>query len=186
MIALPNDLPLIRLDDGEAVPFEPEWLTCSLARAARRAGLVQWWLAPHVTASVTEYLRADHNSPVIEATRLEEAVQAVLQVIGYAEVGRHFAVGRPVLAIYLVDLVREAGAGYELAFFQLLERRLAVALGSHTPHFQLIGLDRCVRMLAARKSWNRDCAWLQSEIVAFTRERTARAAAEHDVTFSLT
>lgn len=186
MIAFPNDLPLIRLDDGDAVPFEPEWLTCSLARAARRAGLVQWWLAPHVTASVTEYLRADHHAPVIEATRLEQAVQAVLQVIGYAEVGRYFVVGRPVLAISLVDLVREAGTGYELAFFQLLERRLAVALGSHTPHFQLIGLDRCVRMLNARKVWSRDCASLQSEIVAFTREHTARAADGRDVTFSLT
>ena len=38
MIALPNDLPLIRLEDGDAIPFEPEWLTCSLSRAARRAG----------------------------------------------------------------------------------------------------------------------------------------------------
>lgn len=185
MIALPNDLPLIRLEDGEAVPFEPEWLTCSLARAARRAGLVQWWLAPHVTASVTEYLRADHNAPVIDATRLEQAVQAVLQVIGYGEVGRYFAVGRPVLAISLVDLVREAGAGYELAFFELLGRRLAVALAARTPHFQLTGLDRCVRMLAARKAWSRDCAALQSDIVAFTRLHTQCAAAEHDVTFCL-
>lgn len=186
MIALPNDLPLIRLDDGEAIPFEPDWLTCSLARAARRAGLAQWWLAPHVTASVTEYLRADHNAPVIDATRLEQAVQAVLQVIGYAEVGRYFAVGRPVLAISLVDLVREAGAGYELAFFELLARKLAGALASRTPHFQLTGLDRCVKMLSARKAWNRDCEKLQSEIVSFARQQTQCAVAEYDVTFSLT
>jgi hypothetical protein len=186
MIALPNDLPLIRLDDGEAIPFEPDWLTCSLARAARRAGLAQWWLAPHVTASVTEYLRADHGAPVIEATRLEQAVQAVLQVIGYAEVGRYFAVGRPVLAISLVDLVREAGAGYELAFFDLLARKLATALASRTPHFQLTGLDRCVKMMNARKAWNRDCAKLQSEIVSFARQHTQCAVSEYDVTFSLT
>lgn len=186
MIAFPNDLPLIRLDDGAAVPFEPEWLTCSLARAARRAGLVQWWLAPHVTASVTEYLRADHDAPTIEATRLEQAVRAVLQVIGYAEVGKHFAVGRPVLAISLVDLVREAGAGYELAFFRLLACRLAEACAAHTPHFQLTGLDRCVRMLNSRKAWTRECASLRSEIVDFARERTSCAAAAHDVTFSLT
>ncbi len=186
MIALPNDLPLIRLHDGDAIPFEPEWLTCSLARAARRAGLVQWWLAPHVTASVTEYLRADHHSPVIDATRLEQAVQSVLQVIGYAEVGRYFAVGRPVIAISLVDLVREAGAGYELAFFRLLSRRLAEAIASHTPHFQLIGLDLCVRLLSARKSWSRECSTLQSEIVLFARQHTACASDGHDVTFSLT
>ncbi|MEQ1859917.1 MAG: hypothetical protein ABMA13_08275 [Chthoniobacteraceae bacterium] len=186
MIAFPNDLPLIRIDTGEAIPFEPEWLMCSLTRAARRAGLPQWWLAPHVTASVTEFLRADHDAPMIEATRLEQAVQTVLQVIGYAEVGRHFIVGRPVVAISLVDLVREAGTGYELAFFELLGRRLADALATRTPHFQLTGLWRCVKLLSARKAWSRDCEALQSEIVAFARTQTEHAVAEQDVTFSLT
>jgi hypothetical protein len=186
MIALPNDLPLIRLANGDAIPFDPEWLMHSLARAARRAGLAQWWLAPHVTASVTEYLRADHGAPMIEATRLEQAVQAVLQVIGYAEVGQHFAVGRPVLAISLVDLAREAGAGYELAFFDLLGRRLTAALDSRTPHFQLTGLEHCVKLLRARKAWSRDCEMLQTEIVCFARQQTECIASALDVTFALT
>ena len=77
MIAFPNDLPLIRLDGGDAIPFEPEWLMHSLVRAARKAGLPEWWLAPHVVASVTEYLRADHDAPMIESGRLEEAVLSV-------------------------------------------------------------------------------------------------------------
>ena len=51
MIAFPNDLPLIRLEDGEAIPFDPEWLMHALSSAARKAGLQQWWLAPHVTAA---------------------------------------------------------------------------------------------------------------------------------------
>ena len=186
MIAFPNDLPLIRIETGEAIPFEPDWLMCSLARAARRAGLPKWWLAPHVTASVTEYLRSDHDAPVIEAARLEQAVQTVLQVIGYAEVGRHFVVGRPVVAISLVELAREAGAGYELAFFELLTRRLAEALATHTPHFQLTGLGLCVKLLSARRIWSRECERLQSEIVVFARNRTEHAVTGHDVTFSLT
>ena len=186
MIALPNDLPLIRLLDGEAIPFQPEWLTHALSSAARKSGLRQWWLAPHVTASVTEYLRADHDAPVIEVARLEQAVQSVLQVIGYPEVGRHFEVGRPLLAISLVDLAREAGHGYELAFFDLLSRRIQQALASQTPHFQLIGLEPCVKLLRARKLWCPDCDRLQAEIVTFTRQQTGIAFADHDVSFSLT
>jgi len=185
MIALPNDLPLIRLTNGDAIPFDPDWLTHSLTRAAKEAGLLQWWLAPHVTASVTEYLRADHRSPVIEAVRLEQAVQAVLQVIGYAEVSRHFEVGSPVQAISLVDLARQAGTGYELAFFELLGRRLAEALASRTPHFQLTGLELCVKLLRARKAWCPDCERLQTEIVCFARRHTESVAAQN-ITFSLT
>jgi hypothetical protein len=186
MIAFPNDLPLIRLDNGEAIPFDPEWLMHALSSAARKAGLQQWWLAPHVTASVTEYLRADHDDPVIESGRLDQAVQSVLQVIGYPEVGRHFAVGRPVLAISLVDLVREAGYGYELAFFDLLSRRIQEALASQTPHFQLIGLEPCVKLLRARKLWCPDCDRLQAEIVTFTRQQMGIAFASQDISFSLT
>ena len=186
MIAFPNDLPLIRIDNGDAIPFDPEWLMHALSSAARKAGLQQWWLAPHVTASVTEYLRADHDAPVIESGRLDQAVQSVLQVIGYPEVGRHFAVGRPVLAISLVDLVREAGHGYELAFFDLLSRRLHEALASQTPHFQLIGLEPCVKLLRARKLWCPDCDRLQAEIVSFTREQMGIAFAKQDISFSLT
>ncbi len=186
MIAFPNDLPLIRLNNGDSIPFEPEWLMHALSAAARKAGLGQWWLAPHVTASITEYLRADHDSPVIESGRLDQAVQSVLQVIGYPEVGRHFAVGRPVLAISLVDLVREAGHGYELAFFGLLGRKLREALASQTPHFQLIGLEHCVKLLRARKLWCPDCDRLQAEIVSFTREQMGTAFAKQDVSFSLT
>jgi hypothetical protein len=186
MIAFPNDLPLIRLGDGEAIPFEPEWLMHALGAAARKAGLQQWWLAPHVTASVTEYLRADHDLPVIESGRLEKTVQSVLQVIGYPEVGQHFTVGRPVLAISLVDLVREAGHGYELAFFELLSKRLQDALASQTPHFQLIGLEHCVKLLRARKLWCPDCDRLQAEIVTFTRQQMGIAFAKQDISFSLT
>lgn len=186
MIALPNDLPLIRLESGEAIPFDPEWLMHSISRAARSAGLPRWWLAPHVTASVTEYLRTDHDATVIESVRLEQAVQSVLQVIGYSEVGQYFVVGRPVMSISLVDVAREAGAGYELAFFQLLERRMNEAFSSHTPHFQLTGLEHCVKILKSRKVWCRECEALQAEIVLFARRQVVNVAALHDVTFSLT
>jgi hypothetical protein len=186
MIAFPNLLPLIRLENGDAIPFEPEWLMCSLARAARKAGLTQWWLAPHVTASVTEYLRTDHNAPLIEASRLEQAVRAVLQVIGYSEVGTHFEVGRPVVAISLVEVAREAGAGYELAFFDLLGRRLAEVLASRTPHFRLEGLGPCVKLLRARKILSPECHRLQEEIVSYARQQTGIASASHDIAFSLT
>jgi hypothetical protein len=186
MIALPNDLPLIRLDNGDAIPFEPEWLRHSLSTAARKAGLQEWWLAPHVAASVAEYLRTEHGEPVVESGRLENAVREVLQVIGYAEVGRHFLVGRPILAISLVDLARQAGTGYELAFFELLGRRLADAFSSLTPHFQLVGLETSVRLLRQRKVWSRDCDSLRSEIVSFTRQHLGTVAATHDVAFSLT
>jgi hypothetical protein len=53
MISLPNNLPLVRFGDGQVIQFERGWLAGTLARAAERAGYKKWWLAPHVTESVT-------------------------------------------------------------------------------------------------------------------------------------
>ena len=82
MIAFPNDLPLVRLEDGDCLAFERGWLVRSLVTAARKAGYPHWWLSEHVAQSVTEFLRTEHERPVVAATQLERAVQSVLQVIG--------------------------------------------------------------------------------------------------------
>lgn len=185
MIALLDNLPLLRLTDGTTAPFEREWLLRSLHGAARKAGYPQWWLAEHVAESVTDFLRSRDQAPVMDASALARSVRQVLQVIGYSEIGRHFEVGRPLVKISLLDLARAAGTGYELAFFDLLGRRLQEAVLEEGGCFELFGLERCVKLLRSKKAWSRDCEALRDEIVSFTREQTGVAAALGEVTFSL-
>src|SRR5438093_8038327 len=132
MIALKDDLPLIGLENGEIVLFEREWPLRSLLQAAQKAGYRQWWLAGHVVESVTLYLRVGFDENVLGVQRLREKVQSVLQVIGYADVARQFVPGTPPAHISLLDLAREAGHGYELAFFDALGRRLHDLVRSQT------------------------------------------------------
>ena len=98
----------------------------SLVQAAQKAGYPQWWLAEQVAESVTCYLRSRFDDPVVALPKLTKAVQAVLQVIGYAEVAKHFVPGPPPVKISLPEIVREAGPGYELAFFGLFGGRSIV------------------------------------------------------------
>ncbi|HEX8311170.1 MAG TPA: hypothetical protein VF614_07640 [Chthoniobacteraceae bacterium] len=185
MIALRDNLPLVQLENGQAVAFEQTWLLRALAQAARKAGYQQWWLAEHVAESVTTYLRDQRDLNVLPVERLTKAVQSVLQVIGYAEVGRHFVAGRPAVEISLVELARKAGTGYELAFFQMLKERIHEILQDQPGHFSLLGLEACVKLLRAKKVWSRDCDALQAEIVSFAREQAGIASACREVTFSL-
>ena len=185
MIALLDDLPMVRFADGMTAPFQRDWLLRALVTAARKAGYPQWWLAEHVAASVTEFLRTQRETPVLTVDALTRSVRQVLQVIGYAEVGRHFEAGRPIVKISLVELAQAAGAGYELAFFDLLGRRLDEVVRNEGGCFELFGLLRCVRMLRGKKTWGRDCDTLRDEIVAFTREHSGVASARTEVQFSL-
>ncbi len=185
MIALKDNLPVIQLASGQVIAFEREWLVRSLAQAAARAGYAKWWLAGHVAESVATYLHDQDNVNVIPVEQLSRAVQSVLQVIGYAEVAQYFVPAAPRVLVSLVEMAREAGTGYELAFFEMLGRRIQELCREKSSCFELLGLEPCVKMLRARKSWSRDCDALRNEIVSFVREQTGTAAIDHEVTFSL-
>ena len=170
MISLPNNLPLVRFSDGQIIPFERGWLSGTLARAAERAGYKKWWLAPHVTESVTNYLEQDFEGSVVTINRLEKAVQSVLQVIGYADVAGHFYAVPPPARISLAELARAAGYGYELAFFDLLRSRLREALDARVERLEICDAQCGIKLLRSAKNWRRDCSGLLEEVVNFVRE----------------
>jgi hypothetical protein len=185
MISLKDNLPVIQLASGQVITFEREWLIRSLAQAAARAGYAKWWLAGHVAESVATYLHDQDEIVVLSEEHLSRTVQSVLQVIGYSEVAQHFVPAAPRVLVSLVELAREAGTGYELAFFDMLGRRIQELCKERSSCFELMGLEPCVKLLRARKSWSRDCDALRSEIVSFVREQTGTAAAGQEISFSL-
>ena len=185
MIAFRNDLPLITLPDGQAHAFEPEWLFLSLESAARRAGYPRWWLCGHVTESVTLHLKTQSSQTALSCEELERSVRSVLQCIGYSEIGKLFAFAQPAMEISMLELAREAGSGYELAFFDLLAKRIQSALSRSPIHFALRGLEPAVKLLRARRAWSRDCEALRCEIVAFTRDHVGLAAQGQEIGFSV-
>ena len=169
MIALRDNLPLVQFDDGQILAFERNWLCRSLAVAANRAGYKKWWLAPHVTESVTGYLQQEFNENVIPVCRLQKAVQSVLQVIGYADVADQFRAESPPARISLADLARDAGSGYELIFFELLRMRLREAIEAKAERLEICDAHTGIKMLRAAKSWRRDCSGLLEDVVGFVR-----------------
>lgn len=169
MIALRNNLPLVRFSDGRVMNFERPWLASALVRAAETAGYKKWWLADHVTESVASYLQQDFDEHIVTICRLEKAVQSVLQVIGYSDVANCFRTMPPPVRISLAELAREAGHGYELAFFEILRGRLREVIASPTVEIELSEIHSCVKQLRSAKNWRRDCAGLLGEIVAFVR-----------------
>jgi hypothetical protein len=186
MIAFWDNLPLIEHVNGHVTAFQRDWLTRSLAKAAAKAGYAHWWLAEHVSMSVTEYLRHQRECNVVRVDRLNEAVKSALEGIGYADVAQVFEPNPPRVEVSLVDLAREAAAsGYELAFFNILSNLIRELVCERSCDFEFRGLDKCVKILMARKGWSRDCEDLRAEIIHFARLRTAATAGSLHVSFAL-
>jgi hypothetical protein len=183
MIAPRDEMPLVQFECGEVSAFDSRWLTRRLVQAAEKAGYPQWWLAEHVSASVSDYLRYRYIGNLLTLPRLADTVNSALQVIGYAEVASHFDPGPPPARISLLELAKKAGTGYELAFFELLTRSMERLLATRATYFELFDLELCVKELRARKIWARDCHALREEIITFLRDQLSAAA--HPVTFSV-
>lgn len=167
MIALRDGTPLVTLPDGGNVFFEKGWIISSIRAAAERAGYSRWWLAEHIAESVTIYLKRDFQENSVAIPNLQEAVTGVLNSLGHADVAAQFRLPDPPVRLSLKEIAREAGEGYELAFFGLLGNRLNNATISHAARLEIHDLSECLRLLGTGRNRARI---LREEIVDFIRQ----------------
>jgi hypothetical protein len=174
MIAFLDGLPLVTLPDGRNTLFDKRWITASILSAAQEAGHHRWWLAEHIAESVSVYLQRDFEANNVAIPSLSEAVLHVLESLGFHDVAEKFHLPDPPVSLSLTDLAREAGDGYELAFFGLLGERLQRAANSRSTRVDIHDLSGCVRLMGKRR---RSVQNLRAEIVGFIRQH-GQAAGE--------
>jgi hypothetical protein len=178
MVAFKEEFPYLRSDSGQLFEFDRDWLHAAINRAADQAGYPSWWLTEHVTESIAFYLHLRNDENVVAFRQLEETVQYVLKMIGYKEIIPYFAPSPPPISISLLDIAHEAATGYELAFFDLLEKRINSLIETGVDNLQLCSLQASVKYLRRAKVWTRACDPLREEIVCFIRERLTTTTRE--------
>jgi hypothetical protein len=171
MVAFKEEFPYLRTDSGQLFEFDRDWLHAAITRAADEAGYPSWWLTDHVTESIAFYLHLRNDESVVAFSQLSQTVRYVLKAIGYKEIVPFFTPAPPPICISLLDIAHHAGAGYELAFFDLLEKRINSLIDLGADNLQLCSLQHCVKHLRGVKTWTRACDALREEIVCFVRER---------------
>ena len=173
MVAFKEEFPYLRCETGQLFEFNQQWLRAAITTAADQAGYPSWWLTDHITESITFYLRLRNDEPVVPISQLSQTVRYVLKVIGYKEIIPFFSPTPPPISFSLLDIAQDAGAGYELAFFDGLEKRIDALVDTGTDSLQLCGLQACVKHLRGAKAWTRACDALREEVVVFVREKLA-------------
>ena len=143
--------------------------------AADQAGYPRWWLTDHVTESIAFYLRLRNDESVVPFNQLYQTVRYVLKVIGYKEIVPHFQPSPPPISFSLLEIAEEAGAGYELAFFDWLKSESARSW-RRVPTDCILCLQACVKHLRGAKTWTRSCDTLREEVICFIRDKICSGA----------
>lgn len=173
MIALPAQLPLLRVGRYEVTTYGQDWLEENIRDAARAAGQGDWWFTPDIVKSLMIYLRERFPGTTITLEELTGKIRGILEKIGFTDIGDRVALTPPALSLSLDDLAREAGEGFELRFFQLLDARLRELADLGASDVSLTGAHDGVKRLCATKYWTQSCRQLEGEIAIFLRNRMA-------------
>lgn len=185
MVAFKEEFPYLRTDSGQLFEFNRDWLQAAITQAAKNAGYPRWWLTEHVTESITFYLRLRTNESVVAFSQLNQTVRYVLKVVGYKEIIPHFQPAPPPISVSLYEIAEAAGAGYELAFFDLLEKRLAALLETGATALHFFGLQPAIKHLRSAKTWTRSCDTLRQEVACFIRDKISSGPAIAELTCSV-
>ena len=171
MVAFKEEFPYLKSESGQLFEFSQPWLRDAIKRAAQKAGYPKWWLTDHVTESIAFYLRLRNDESFVAFSQLSQTVRYVLKVIGYNEIGPHFAPAPPPVTVSLFEMAISAGDGYELAFFEMLGRRLELLVQTRVNTLRLEALNAAVKQLQGTRIWSAACEALRIEIVSFVREK---------------
>ena len=156
-------MPFIRVGDASLAVCETDWLTKTLTDAAHGTDLPPW-LAVDISRGVEGYLTNHFRGTVIDSDELFEQIILTLSKLGLKHIANNIDKTPPPLRISLTELARRAGDGYELAFFQLLEKQFHSAAIGGAREIQCHGLKKCVRQLSSARKWSRRCDNLKNEI----------------------
>lgn len=170
MIALPSNLPLLRVGRYELTAFEPAWVEESIKSAAREAGHDEWWFACDITRSLMLYLRHRYPGSAITLEEMNRRIRQLLSKVGFKDIGERLRLAPPLLQVSLHDLAIEA-EGFELRFFQLLDERLAELMHLGARRISLSHARLGVKTLQAARHWTARCDALEQDIVHFLRGR---------------
>ena len=112
-----------------------------------------------------------NDESVVAFSQLNQTVRYVLKVIGYKEIVPHFRPAPPPISISLFEIAEAAGDGYELAFFDLLEKRVAAIVATGATGLHFFGLQPAIKHLCAAKTWTRACDALRGDVACFIRDK---------------
>ena len=166
MIALPTEMPFIRIGGASLAICQTDWLTKTLTDAADGTDLPVW-IAEDISRGVESYLTNHFKGTFIDSDELFEQIIKTLSKLGLAHIAKNIDKTPPPLRISLSELARRAGTGYELAFFRLLEQQFHAAAIGGAKQVECHGLQTCVRKLSDARKWSRRCDHLQTEIEQF-------------------
>lgn len=167
MIALIGNRPIIQVGRHQVHDYDTHWLGDALQRAAQAAEREDFPFLDEIRCGVEEYLETKCSLELLSIDALYQRVRAMLEKIGCTQIAEKLEPVAPPVTISLEEAAREAGNGFELAFFSQLQKEIAHLGEAGAEEVRFTGLRESVQLLSGSPDWDQNCDRLLTEIRSF-------------------
>lgn len=170
MICIVGNMPVLQIGRHQVTGYDTRCIHRSIEKAAKQAGLGDFAFVDDVYDGIIHYLEKTCPLRLLKIEDLYERVKHMLKRIGYASIAYSLEPEAPAVSISLERAARDAGLGYELAFFKELQDELSELKNCGASEVYFNDLESCVRILRQTEEWNDECMNLEADILDWLKK----------------
>jgi hypothetical protein len=179
VISLIGNRPALQVGRHQVIDYDTAWLGDALRRAAEAAERDDFPFVEDIRSGIVQYLETKCPLRLLPIGDLFERMRKMLTKIGFETIAEKLEPLAPPVTVSLIPAARQAGNGFELAFFESLRRELEDLRSAGAEEIRFIGLKESALILRGSEKWDKHCDAIAREIEAFLlardREECARS-----------
>jgi len=170
VISLIGTRPAIQVGRHQVIQYDTLWLGTALRRAASAAEREDFPFVDDIRMGIEKYLETKCPLRLLTLGELYDRMRHMLVRIGCETIAEKLEPLAPPITISLVRLAKEAGDGYELAFFMLLRGELADLQAAGAEEIRFSSLREAAQTLCRAEKWDGRCDAMLADLRTFLND----------------
>ena len=169
MICIAGNMPVLQVGDHQISDYDTYWIRRAIENAAIRANQPHFAFVDDVYDGIVYYLEHKCSLRLLAIESLFTRICYTLKRIGCEAIANALVVESPPITISLERAAIDAGNGYELAFYQILQTEMIKLkkLGASEVFFS--EMRESVLILKQANQWHDDCDQLENDILLWLK-----------------
>ena len=167
MICIVGNRPVIQVGRQQVTGYGTQWLREAILRGAEAAERDDFPFVEDLLEGILHYLETKCPLRVLTIEELHTRVRRMLERIGCEAIAQTLPLVAPPVTLSLSRAAKEAGNGFELAFFNQIHDEIEDLRMHGVEELRFTDTRDCVKLLRGASNWNQPCEKLHQEILTF-------------------
>lgn len=170
MICIAGNLPVLQVGRYQVTGYSTHWIRIAIEEAAERAQQEEFAFVEDIYEGVIHYLEHKCALRLLKLEDLYKRIAFMLSRIGYGSIANALQPIAPPVTISLERAARDAGEGYELAFYKELQNELFNLKDTGATEVYFSHVEECVHILSRTEEWDTRCEDLEANILDWLKK----------------